>query len=420
MEIKDFTPDETQTEAIQASCDVSKRVVSVTGPAGTGKTTILKKAYEVLVAAGYTPALTAPTGKAAKRIKEATGIPATTMHRLLEYTHPGERDPDTGKVIGHSYPKRDKRNPLGYDAVFGDEYAMVNHELHRNTFDALPPGGLIRVFGDIHQLNPIEKSIPLREKPSPFKELLENKKLKSVYLEHNYRQEEGSGIIFNAHRILKGFIPQRTEDFQMNITNSPIDMVFTIMTEAHHEGVDFASVDHQIITPGNKSWVGTVKLNASLQNFLRPETDLWQSIPRHKWIRTPVRMRPLDKVVITSNNYTLEVFNGETGIIQEITDYGEIAIDLGDRMVVIPPIQAVMHSSGRMIEIDPRKDIDLAYAMTTHKCQGSEYGHVIYVLNKSTGYVQSRPNFYTAVTRARKKVNLVSDQRSLSTSVWKM
>lgn len=405
-----------QQEAISRCCDVKQRVVPVTGKAGTGKTTIMKSVYDALTEAGYNVALAAPTGKAAKRIQEATGISATTFHRLLEFTHPGERDEKTGKPYGFSYPRRNRENPLEIDVVLGDEYAMVNHENHRNIFDALPPGGSIRVFGDVNQLKPIESISTLSAKPSPFSDLLE--RFKGIVLDTNHRQNAGSGIAENGERIIKGFCPVRRPDFDIHITDSPVRVLEDKCMELLFDhGISFATTDNQIITPSNKSWVGTQKLNAALQRVYQPHEDGWHDIPRHKWIKEKMRMRVGDKVVVTQNQYDLGVFNGETGLVEEITEYGEIAINLGDRTVVIPPVLEVTLRNGATTTVDPRKDIDLAYALTTHKTQGSEYKRVIYVLNSSTFFVQTRSNFYTAVTRAREHASVITDAKSFQYSV---
>jgi len=129
------------------SCNLANRVVAVSGSAGTGKTTVLEEIYNNLTAAGYTVALCSPTGKAAKRITEVTGISAQTMHRLLEYSHPGDPDPRTGKPMGESRPQRNRATPLEYDVILADEYMMVPQDLHDALFAALPHKGVVRVFG---------------------------------------------------------------------------------------------------------------------------------------------------------------------------------------------------------------------------------------------------------------------------------
>jgi exodeoxyribonuclease V alpha subunit len=408
--------DAKQREAIEACCDIKRRVVAVTGKAGTGKTRLLLAVYTALTAAGYRVVLCSTTGKAAKRIFEATGIEALTIHRLLEYSHPGEPDPKTGKPRFESFPKRDRSNPIEYDVVLADEYAMVNHETHRNLFDAIPAGGAIRVFGDINQLKPVEESKKLQTEPSPFQILLT--KFSGIVLETIHRQDEGSGIITNADRILRRRAPTRFPDCDLKITDRPIDTIIEYVLDKLDNNIDFSKPENQIITQQKNSWIGTVKLNQQMQNIFRPESDGWVHLPRHDWAKdVNMRVRIGDKVIITKNNYDLKVYNGETGIVIECSEYGEVVIDLGDREAVIPPILPVINSYGKTVEIDPRKDVDLAYALTTHKVQGSEYNHIIYILNKSTSFMQGRSNFYTGLTRAKKHAMIITDQFSLAKSV---
>lgn len=416
--------DTTQQEAVNLCCDISQRVVGVTGAAGSGKTTILQTVYWSLKNAGYNVVLCAPTGKAAKRIFEVTGIDAMTMHRLLEYTHPGEPDPKTGKPCDHSYPKRTRTNPLEVDVVLGDEYAMVNQEVHRSLFNAIPNGGCVRIFGDNNQLQPIEEDKELQSQPSPFTMLLN--KFKSVELETIYRQGKDSGILMNLQLILRGRMPTRNDQWDMRFTDQPVDVLRETILDGLDNDIDFSSVDNQIITVQHKSWVGTGKLNAMIQALFRNSLDPAMMIPRNSWVAGEggelggtIRMYLGDKVIITRNMYDLNVFNGETGRIIEFSRDGEIVIDLGDREIIIPPTLLVQNRWGKTIEVDPRKDIDLAYAITTHKAQGSEYKRVVYLLNKSTQFMQNKRNFYTAASRGREHVTLITDQRSLSVSLYK-
>lgn len=410
--------DPEQKLAVELCCDKSNRVVAVTGPAGSGKTFIMKTVYETLVKAGYSVALAAPTGKAAKRVQESTGIPAQTIHRLLEYTHPGDPDPKTGVSCGHSYPRRDTKNPLEFDIILADEYAMVNQEVHRNLFDALKPGAGVRCFGDINQLDPIEETEAARKEDSPFKKLLSGK-FPSVTLQRNHRQSAGSGIAEQASRILMGRMPIKKEDFRITITDKPVDTIQDLVMSYMEDGVDFRTLDNQIISPQNKkSWVGSTQLNGTLQSVFWDSTKgNGINLPRHPWAdKNIVRVQVGTKVIYTFNTYELELFNGETGIVTEISEYGEVVVDFGDREVAIPPVLVVSTAKGTA-EIDPRKNLELAYVLTTHKTQGSEYKNVIYILNKSTAYMQSRRNFYTAVTRARQMAHLITDQASLARSV---
>lgn len=409
--------DETQRLAVELCCNMKKRIVGVTGQAGTGKTTIMRLVHEMLTKNGYNVVLCAPTGKAAKRIQEATGIPAMTIHRLLEYPRPGERNPKTGQALMSGVPKRDRFNPLDQDVVLADEYAMVSTEVHRNLVDALPRGGVIRVFGDINQLPPIEQNKQLKAKPSPFATMLD--KFDSVTLTAIHRQEEGSGIVANGALILKGQLPKRLDDFSLKFTDYPVMALREFTLAALNDGIDYSSTAHQIISPTNKGWIGTAELNNMLQRLFH-KNDLSKSLelPRHEWDKyKKYRVDVGDKVIWTQNNYELEVFNGETGIVKEVTEYGEVVIDFGDRVLSIPPLLEALNRWNKTVQYDPRRDIDLAYCVTTHKAQGSEYQHVTYVLNRSTQFLQCRPNLYTAVTRARKRVHVITDQYSLTTSV---
>ena len=409
-----FTFDATQIEAIERCCDISttNRIVPVTGQAGTGKTSILQQVYHSLTDAGHRVALCAPTGKAAKRITEVTGIVAVTNHRLLEYPHPGERDPKTGQTLLTTEPKRDRRNPLEYDVVCCDEYAMVNLEVHRNLMDALPVG-CFRLFGDVNQLPPIEQDKRRMKQPSPFKKALEL--FDGVVLKTIHRQDEGSGIVENGAAILRGRIPRRNAEWSMSVTNKPIDAL-----REQAADTDYSQPHNQVITPTRKTWIGTAKLNAMLQTIYRPEADGWLPLPRHTWaVDKDTFVRDGDKVLWTENDYNLEIFNGETGIVCDADQEAEVfSIDFGDRTVEIPPV-AFYEYKGVERSYDPRKRVDLAYAITTHKSQGSEYDAVCYVLNKSASFMQNRNNFYTATMRARNHVHLIADQRSLSLSTYK-
>jgi exodeoxyribonuclease V alpha subunit len=336
-----------------------------------------------------------------------------TIHRLLEYPMPGERDPKTGKMLSSSVPKRDRYNPIEFDIVLADEYAMVATDLHRNLVDALPRGGRLCAFGDINQLPPIESGKV--DRPSPFAEMLKN--FDGVVLGTIHRQGEGSGIVHNAHAILQGRMPKRLDDFTMRITDDPVTDLRIYLEECN--GESFSTTVNQIIVPTNKGRVGTVELNNMVQRFYHPNASTdGISIPRHKWDESKqCRLVVGDKVLWTQNNYDLAIFNGESGLVTEFTDFDEIAIDFGDRVVTIPPEVATLDKYGRTKTYDPRKDISLAYVVTTHKAQGSEYQSVVYVMNRSSAFIQSRNNFYTAVSRARGNVHLITDKFSLAYSV---
>ena len=409
--------DATQLEAIDACCDLKRRIVAVTGAAGTGKTTILQNVYRTLYKQGRTVVLCAPTGKAAKRITEATGIEAYTIHRLLEYPHPGERDENTGKALISTDPKRDRNNPIEHLVVLCDEYAMVNVEVHRNLLDALPNGGVIRMFGDANQLQPIESNKRLQAQPSSFIKMLE--KFDGIRLETIHRQADGSNIISNGRRIISGNMPTRTEDFEIKITIEPVQTVLNFIQDNLTEKIDYGSIDNQIISPTKVGWVGTEALNAAIQQLLQPTANNYRLIDRHKWSKIEEqRIYIGDKVIFTVNNYPLEIFNGETGIVEQFLDDGSIVVDFGDKTVSIPVALEMQGRHGTYYK-NPQKDLDLAYVITTHKAQGSEYDRFCYVMNKSRSYLLNRKNFYTGISRARTHATIISDAASINASLYK-
>ncbi len=415
--------DELQQQAIALCCSTEKntRVVAVTGQAGTGKTDIMREVYEAHKAGGHDIALAAPTGKAAKRISEATGIDATTIHRLLEFTHPGDPDEKTGKPIGFSVPRRKPGNSLSQSVILVDEYSMVNQQLHRDLCDALPPGAVLRVFGDVNQLPPIEEDKRLNKEPSAFETLI--KSFQSVHLKHIYRQGEGSTVVAQAHRILNGWMPQQTDDFQLRF---PVGMIGRpgyqnikdIVTDLVMCGeYKFDTLEDQIITPTNRGWIGTHELNKHVQSLVQDgKMSEAYLMPRHKWDKHDLMLVVGDKVLWTQNDYQLNIFNGETGIVEHVQSES-VSINFGDRVVDIPSMVIYVAADGTEKYYDPRRSIQLAYVLTTHKCQGSEYGTIVYVMDKSAWMLQNRSNFYTAVTRARKKAIIVSDQQSLQRAV---
>ena len=409
--------DETQKTAIDECVDMKKRVVAVTGAAGTGKTTILENVYKTLYAQGREVVLCAPTGKAAKRITEATGIQARTIHRLLEYPHPGERDEKTGKTLISTDPKRDRNFPLDYRVILCDEYAMVNVEVHRNLLDAIPSGGVIRMFGDANQLQPIETNKRLQKEPSSFLKMLD--KFDGIRLETIHRQADDSNIISNGQRIIQGSIPIRKEDFVIKITDKPVEVILDFIQDNLAEGIDYGTTDNQLITPTKVGWVGTEALNAAIQQLLQPSTKPYQTVDRHKWSKVEEqRIYKGDKVIYTVNNYPLDVFNGETGIVTGFKSDGSIKIDFGDKDVEVP-VSLEMEGRHGIYYMNPQKDLDLAYVITTHKAQGSEYDKVCYIMNRSRSYLLNRKNFYTGISRAKEHVTVITDSASLNLSLAK-
>lgn len=416
--IQDISLDPSQAQAIELCLNVKNKLVSVSGKAGVGKTTILRTVHKELTNAGYRVICTAPTGKAARRITEATGLQAVTNHKLLEYPRPGDRDED-GKPLQVGLPRRHRGNPIDYDCILCDEYAMTNQEIHRNLIDALPNRGFMRCFGDVYQLPPIERHEKWRNSPSPFMTLL--LKFPSMFLTENHRQGEDSGVYENCERILKGYTPLVKNDFSIAVTEQPQNALLKAIELFQGRGISFEGLTTQIITPAVKTWVGTLALNSMLQGTFRDELGLWlDDIPRHKWVKQKgsFRLAEGDKILWTENDYHLEVMNGEVGIVKDISIAEDtFVINFGDREVVIPPVIEYIDQNGTTRTYDPRKSVDLGYAVTTHKTQGSEYQQGIYVLNRSSRYNQNRNNFYTAAARNKKHAHIVTDSTSMNASV---
>ena len=424
------TWDDRQLEAIDNCCDVKKRIVAVTGKAGTGKTLMIREVARRLKDAGYVVQTSAPTGKAAKRVFEATGLLAMTNHRLLGYGMPREIEVDddkTGdkKIISVSTgPRFRPQHPLPYDTILCDEYAMVNQEINRNLIDALKAGARICMFGDVNQLKPIEEDRRLDEQPSAFQNALS--KFGGITLDTIHRHDAGSGIALNGALILQGRMPRPSDDFTLRQTDQPVRAVQEYVELCSSQGHSYADTDHQIVTCMNKSWIGTQRLNLIIQAMFWDRSRPFIELPRYKIAgkdQPPIRVQVGSKVVYTANSYDLDgnatayAFNGEIGIVSEINHAeGSVEIDFGDRTVIIPPVLIVVRDNGVVQEQDPRRNIDHAYVLTTHKCQGSEYKHVCYVLNKSTLWGQSRRNFYTAITRAREHCTVFCDPHSLAKS----
>jgi exodeoxyribonuclease V alpha subunit len=437
----DFSND--QLKAIDYCTDTKRRVVAITGEAGTGKTTILKRAVSHLRdVRGRVVCLAAPTGRAARRITEASGLEATTIHKLLGFGKP-EIDQQTGEPKTETRPSYTKDKPLPYDDVFVDEYMMVHEALHRDLLDALKPGARLLAFGDVGQLPPIEKWAVYERNggvmQAPFERIL--KLPSSVTLDVVFRQQEGSGILKNAQRVRRGIAPIPTEDFAVDRTEYPLK---NLREHVNGCSTDYKSIRNQVITPAKRGALGTHSLNAMLQAMYQSAADWALSLPRNKHEEShPISVHEGEKVVCMENTYDMRDFfdrysrwvdevtpvwesyipapesymmlNGEIGIITEILEDGQLTIDVGDRLVHVPnSFRDYIPRYKRIITVDPRKRIDLAYAVTTHKMQGSECDAVCYILHNSMFFNINRNNIYTAITRAKERVHFITDSKSLN------
>jgi exodeoxyribonuclease V alpha subunit len=390
---------------------------------------LMREVAKRLQGAGYTTQASAPTGKAAKRVREATGLEAMTNHRMLGYGMPRDvevEDEHTGDkkfVKVSTGPKYTRLRQFHYDTILCDEYAMVNQEIHRNLIDALKAGARICMFGDVNQLKPIEEDRRLDDKPSAFMAALE--KFGGITLDTIHRHDAGSGIARNGALILQGKMPRGSDDFVLRQTDQPVRAVQEFVEVSLAAGHSYADTDHQIVTCMNKSWVGTQKLNLIIQSIFWDRTRPFIELPRYRIGSEqppPIRVQVGSKVVYTANTYDMGdgetyAFNGEVGTVININyEEGSVEIDFLDRSVIVPPLLVQVFPDGSVREGDPRRNIDHAYVLTCHKMQGSEVKHVCYVLNKSTLWGQSRRNFYTAITRAREHCTVFCDMQSMAKS----
>ena len=362
----------------------NKGLLILTGGPGTGKTTTIKGIINVFEKQKLDIALAAPTGRAAKRMTELTGKEAKTIHRLLEV----EWDEDDKPVF-----RRDTKNPLDCNALILDELSMVDISLFASLLDALPLGCRLILVGDSDQLPPVGAGNVLHD-------LIKAEVLPVVELNKVFRQAMESKIISNAHKIVVGEMPDLKNDgkdfFHMERT-SPFLTADTVaelcavrLKKAY--GWDPLS-DIQVICPSKKGETGTINLNKILQNLLNPKDN-----KKHEIIIAGQLFREGDKVMQTKNNYNIEwesedekgtgIFNGDIGILEKI--------DINSGLVTI-------NFDGRTAELPAENlaDLDLSYAITVHKSQGSEFKAVIIPAMGVVPNLAYRNLLYTAVTRAK-------------------
>lgn len=394
-----------QQLAVTVATDLSVRIMGITGGAGTGKTTVLKTIYLELCKS-HSVVLCAPTGRAAKRISELTGIPAVTIHRLLQFSAPGEDilDEDGNKIEAEpGEPRRCRHYPLDQRIVIVDESSMIGPTLYDQLMDALRSNGCIRFIGDNQQLPPVEKGTP------PFVNILTN--YPSVTLSFNYRSEDE--IVSNAQRILHGSIPTRNSRFEIIYTTDVLRETLRLVDAS------FAGPNHQIIMATRKGNYGTNRLNVGLQAKLNKNSAMLL-LPRQDEREAALVVRPSDKFIWIKNDYGLKMFNGEIGTIDSLNpEDGSLELALDGRDLVHVPAQikgfnSYLHS---FIRYDPRKQLELGYAITTHKSQGSEFDTIIYAIPAGAAFMLNRRNFYTAVTRARHRVIVICERRAMALSL---
>lgn len=374
---------ERQRAAVQMA--LTSKVSVLTGGPGTGKTVSLRTVILALQQRGEKFLLASPTGRAAKRLSEATGAEATTIHRLLEYS-----------PVGGAHFKRNAEHPLDAAMVVLDEVSMLDVLLANHLLKAIPPHAHLLLVGDADQLPSVGPGRVLRD-------VLDSLAVPSIHLDTIFRQAEGSGIIANAHRINRGELPHTRglADFFFFPRPEPepcAELVAELVAERipRRFGLDPLR-DVQVLSPTHRGPAGVASLNTQLQAALNPPVA---GRAEHRFGATVFRLG--DRVLQLRNNYDLDVYNGDIGVIT--------AIDPVDQLLVVRYDEAreVAYDFGLLDELT------LAYAISVHKAQGAEYPCVVIPLLTQHYMLLQRNLLYTAVTRARELVVLLGDRRAIA------
>ena len=390
-----------QIDAIK-SC-FEENISIITGGPGTGKTTIINTISKIYLDNGYNIFLCAPTGRAAKRIEETTGIEAKTIHRMLGYI------PSSYDDIGHFEYNED--NPLDTDVIIIDEMSMVDVVLFEKLLRGMKDNTRLVIVGDVDQLPSVGAGNVLRD-------LINSKKIKYTKLVDIFRQSESSNIIVNAHKINNGQEPilnEKNSDFFFLKTETPaitrnvvVDLISKRLPNAY--GYDF-SKDIQILTQSRKGICGVFELNRLLQDILNPKTETTDELLVGNKL-----FRVNDKVMQTKNNYNLSFFDsdGEENFGVYNGDMGHIIfIDKSSKKLTVEM------DDNRVIDytLEDLDNLELAYAITIHKSQGSEFKSVIIPMFDGYRLLQTRNLLYTAITRAKENIVLVGDKNVMNNMI---
>lgn len=373
-----------QADAIRKS--LQKKVMVVTGGPGVGKTTIIRGIVEIFAAKKMRIALCAPTGRAAKRLGETTGREAKTIHRLLEF------DPNGGGF------QRDESRPLDFDLVVADEASMIDISLFDHLLRAVSPWACLLLVGDVDQLPSVGPGRVLSD-------VIESKAVPVVRLTHIFRQAEESWIVRAAHAINTGEMPMSAPpgngDFYFVPTESPAEIIDKVVAMVRDRIPSKYGLNPltgiQVLTPMNRSELGVRNLNQVMQAALNPPGP--PEISRFGWI-----FRVGDKVIQTVNNYEREVFNGDIGRVTEI--------NMGEHEVIVE-----FDGKGKSYDFNELDELSLAYAITIHKSQGSEYQAVVIPLHTQHWLLLQRNLLYTGITRGKKLVAVVGSNKALSQAI---
>ncbi len=393
--------DEHQVQAVKEA--VKNGLLIITGGPGTGKTTTINTIIRYFEMEGMDIFLAAPTGRAAKRMSETTGYEARTIHRMLEVS---------GGMEGNGGFERNELNPLETDLIIIDEMSMVDITLMHSLLKAIPAGTRLILVGDVNQLPSVGPGCVL-------KDIIDSECFNVAKLTKVFRQAAESDIITNAHKINRGeevVLDNKSMDFfflKRYDADVIINVTLQLIKQKLPKFVDATEYDIQVLTPMRKGLLGVERLNGILQQYLNPPAQN----KREKEYGDMV-FREGDKVMQTKNNYQLEwevrsrfglcidkgmgVFNGDTGIIREINDFAET--------------MTVEFDEGRMVDYSFKllEELELAYALTIHKSQGSEYPAVVIPLLSGPSMLMNRNLLYTAVTRAKKCVTLVGNDTTFA------
>lgn len=399
----DIVLDDVQQMAVRSA--ITAGVAVITGGPGTGKTTIIDALIKYYMSRGLEIKLCAPTGRAAKRMTESTGYPAQTIHRLLEFNGIPEDDGDRRLKFA-----RNSSNPLECDAIIVDEMSMVDCFIFNSLLQALTQGTRLVLVGDVNQLPSVGAG-------NVLKDIISSGCFPVTVLNKIYRQEDGSDIVFNAHRINKGAhieINNKSKDFffipRISAVNI-IDEVNVLLTDNLPKYLHIKPTDIQVLAPMRKYETGVESLNVRLQKLLNPPGK-----DKKEHIKNNVIFRCGDKIMQIKNNYKLEwkqygagekagyvvdegvgVFNGDMGIITDISDYDE------ELTVLFDDGREVVYGYELLDELEH------AFAITIHKSQGSEYPAVVLPLLSGSRRLLNRNLLYTAITRAKRMVVIVGN-----------
>ncbi|MCR5467463.1 MAG: ATP-dependent RecD-like DNA helicase [Lachnospiraceae bacterium] len=401
--------DDMQTLAMREA--MKNGVVVITGGPGTGKTTTINNIIKSFNYQGAEIMLAAPTGRAAKRMTEATGIEAKTIHRMLELN--GSAD-DSENAISAGFG-RNEDYPLETDVVIVDEMSMVDITLMNALLKAIAPGTRLILVGDANQLPSVGPG-------SVLKDIIESEKFSVVRLTKIFRQATKSDIVVNAHKINEGkevTLDNKSRDFfflKRYDADKIINVTMQLVGEKLPGYVQATPFDIQVLTPMRKGLLGVERLNKILQNYMNPPSKGKREREHGDGI-----LREGDKVMQIKNNYNLEweiagqfgividrglgVFNGDMGIVKEINDFAQtVTVEFEEGKKVDYPFSSL-------------DELELSYAITIHKSQGSEYPAVVIPLLDGPRMLMNRNLIYTAVTRARKCVTIVGDENTFGDMV---